>query len=119
MSVRGGIDLGGTKIQAAIVDDAGEVAGQARHPTPTTGGPADVAAVMADALREAAAAAGLQTSVLEGIGVGSPGRVDDAAGTVTGAKNLPDWGGSYDLRGALEPTIGVPVSLGNDVQVAT
>ena len=117
--MRGGIDLGGTKIQAAIVDDAGEVLGQSRHPTPTTGGPPDVAAAMVGALREAADAAGVQTDDLEGVGIGSPGRVDDAAGTVTGAKNLPDWGGSYDLRGALESAVGAPVSLGNDVQVAT
>jgi glucokinase len=119
MSLRGGIDLGGTKIQAAIVDDDGEVAGQSRHPTPTRGGPADVADEMANTLREAAAGAGVQTGDLEGIGVGSPGRVDDGAGTVTGAKNLPGWGGSFDLRGALEASCGAPVSLGNDVQVAT
>jgi glucokinase len=119
MSYRGGIDLGGTKIQAAIVGEDGEVAGQSRLPTPTTGGPPDVAEAMAGALREAADAAGVQTSDLEGVGVGSPGRVDDAAGTVTGAKNLPDWGGSFDLRGALEAACGAPVSLGNDVQVAT
>jgi glucokinase len=119
MSLRGGIDLGGTKIQAAIVDDDGAVHGQSRHPTPTTGGPPDVAAAMAGALREAAGQAGVQTDELDGVGVGSPGRVDDAAGTVTGAKNLPDWGGSYDLRGALESAVGASVSLGNDVQVAT
>jgi glucokinase len=119
MSYRGGIDLGGTKVQAAIVDDAGEVHGQSRHPTPTAGGPADVADTMAAALREAADAAGVETSDLEGVGVGSPGRVDDAAGTVTGAKNLPDWDGSFDLRTALEAACGAPVSLGNDVQVAT
>ena len=119
MSFTGGIDLGGTKIQTAIVDEAGEVAGQSRRPTPTSGGPAGVADEMAAALREAADAAGLETGALEGIGVGSPGRVDDAAGTVTGAKNLPDWGGSFDLRTALEGACGAPVSLGNDVQVAT
>jgi glucokinase len=37
--LRGGIDLGGTKIQTAIVDGRGEVVGQARQPTPTSGGP--------------------------------------------------------------------------------
>jgi glucokinase len=119
MSFRGGIDLGGTKIQAAIVDDAGEVAGQSRQPTPTTGGPGDVAKAMANVLREAANAAGIETGALEGIGVGSPGRVDDGAGTVTGAKNLPDLDGSFDLRTALEGACGAPVWLGNDVQVAT
>jgi glucokinase len=119
MSFRGGIDLGGTKIQVAIVDEAGDVAGQSRHPTPTTGGPDDVADVMANALREAADQAGVETGVLEGIGVGSPGRVDDGAGTITGAKNLPGWDGSFDMRAALERSCGAPCSLGNDVQVAT
>jgi glucokinase len=119
MSYRGGIDLGGTKIQAVVVDEAGEVAGQSRHPTPTTGGPSDVAAEIAAALREAAEGAGVETAALAGIGVGSPGKVDNDAGTVTGAKNLPDWGGSFDLRSVLEDACGAPVSLGNDVQVAT
>src|SRR5438105_2897385 len=43
MSIKGGIDLGGTKIQAAIVDDDHRVLGSARRATPTAGGPADVA----------------------------------------------------------------------------
>ena len=119
MALRGGIDLGGTKIQAVVVDTAGEVAGQSRHPTPTSGGPPDVAAAIVDALRDAATAAGVESGELEGVGVGSPGRVDDAAGTIAGAKNLPGWDGSFDLRATLERSLGTGVSLGNDVQVAT
>ena len=119
MSYRGGIDLGGTKIQAVVIDDDHEVAGQSRRPTPTKGSPADVAAEIAAALQEAAEGAGVETASLIGIGVGSPGKVDDSAGTVTGAKNLPGWSGSFDLRGALEEACGAPVALGNDVQVAT
>ena len=56
--LRGGIDLGGTKIQTAIVDAGGKVLGEARRPTPTSGGPQDVADEMAAALREAAEQAG-------------------------------------------------------------
>jgi glucokinase len=119
MTFRGGIDLGGTKIQAVVVDEAGQVAGQSRRPTPTSGGPSGVAEEIAGALREAAAGAGIETSALTGIGVGSPGKVDDSAGTVTGAKNLPAWGGSFDLRTTLEEACLAPVALGNDVQVAT
>ena len=119
MTYRGGIDLGGTKIQAVIVDEASEVVGQARQPTPTKGSPADVAAEIANALREAAEVAGVETSALTGIGIGSPGKVDDDAGTVTGAMNLPGWSGTFDLRKYLEEACGAPVSLGNDVQVAT
>jgi glucokinase len=119
MAYSGGVDLGGTKIQVVVVDESSEVAGQSRRPTPTKGGPKDVASEIAGALRDAAQEAGVETSDLEGIGVGSPGKVDDDAGTVAGAKNLPDWDGSYDLRRALEKACGAPVSLGNDVQVAT
>ena len=63
--------------------------------------------------------AGVETSALAGIGIGSPGKVDDVAGTVSGAMNLPGWSGSFDLRAFLEDAFGVPLSLGNDVQVAT
>jgi glucokinase len=117
--MRGGIDLGGTKIQAVIVDSDHEVRGQTRVPTPTTGGPSDVAAAMAGALTEAAEAAGVQTAELEGVGVGSPGDVDGQQGTVTSARNLPDWEGSFPLADELSKALGTRVALGNDVQVAT
>jgi glucokinase len=119
MGLRGGIDLGGTKIQAAILDEAGDVLGQSRQPTPTTGGPQDVAEACAAALREAATAAGVETGELDGAGVGSPGVIDATAGTVTSARNLPDWEGTFPLAGALEYVLGTPVRLGNDVDVAT
>jgi glucokinase len=117
---RGGIDLGGTKIQTVIVDESQKVLGSARAPTPTDGGPADVATAMASALREAAKQAGLkQTSALAGIGVGSPGAVDQKAGTVSGAGNLPDWAGSFPLGPTLSEALGASVAIGNDVGVAT
>jgi len=117
--LRGGIDLGGTKIQAAIVDPAGNVLGQSRRPTPTSGGPEDVAGEMAEALREAAGEAGAQTDALEGVGVGSPGDADERTGVVSGARNLPGWEGSFALADALEEALGTEVRVGNDVQVAT
>jgi glucokinase len=119
MGYTGGVDLGGTKIQTVVVDERGEVAGQSRRPTPTSGTPAGVAAEIAGALKDAAAEAGIETSSLEGIGVGSPGNVDDDAGTVSAAMNLPGWGGSFNMRKSLEKSCGVAVRLGNDVQVAT
>jgi glucokinase len=119
MSARGGIDLGGTKIQAAVVDTAHTVLGQARRPTPTKGGPADIADAMAEALREACAAAGIESADLTHVGVGSPGTVDAVAGTVSSARNLPGWAGMYPLGKQLRKRLGTAVALGNDVQVAT
>ncbi|MFN8174140.1 MAG: ROK family protein [Solirubrobacteraceae bacterium] len=115
--LRGGIDLGGTKIQAAIVRPDGIAAGQHRVPTPTDGGPAGVGEAMAGALKEAAAAAGVQTRDLVGVGVGSPGVVDRARGTVSQARNLPGWEGTFALGPELTSALGCPVVLGNDVQV--
>ena len=117
--LRGGIDLGGTKIQTAIVGAGGEVVGQARQPTPTEGGPEDVAAAMAAALREAAKEAGVETSDLMGVGVGSPGNADEKTGVVSAARNLPGWEGSFALAASLENALGAEVRIGNDVQVAT
>ncbi len=117
--LRGGIDLGGTKIQTAIVDPDGKALGEARQPTPTSGGPEDVARAMEDALREAAAATGVKPEELEGIGVGSPGDADEKTGIVSNARNLPDWDGSFPLGETLSRALGTEVRVGNDVQVAT
>jgi glucokinase len=117
--LRGGIDLGGTKIEAIVVNSDNEVLGQARQPTPTDGGPADVARQMAEAMSGAAQAAGVKTKTLQGIGVGSPGDVDNGAGTVANARNLPDWIAPFELAAALSERLGATVHLGNDVQVAT
>jgi glucokinase len=116
--VRGGIDLGGTKIQAAVIGDGGSVVADARRPTPTEGGPEDVAAQMVEAMREAAEKAKLESGSLDGIGVGSPGDVDEKSGAVSGARNLPGWEGSFPLADKLSEGLGTPVRVGNDVQVA-
>jgi glucokinase len=118
-ALRGGIDLGGTKIQTAVVDGKGKVVGEARHPTPTSGGPADVAGAMAAAMQEAAEAAGVETGSLAGVGVGSPGDADEKTGVVSAAKNLPGWEGSFPLAKTLKGDLGTEVRIGNDVQVAT
>jgi glucokinase len=121
MASYGGIDLGGTKIQAVVVDENNDVLGSARRATPTSGGPADVAAEMAAALRDAAKAAELEGADgkprLAAVGVGSPGTIED--GKVTSARNLPGWEGTFALAGTLEGALGCRAVIGNDVQVAT
>jgi glucokinase len=118
-SLRGGIDLGGTKIQTAVVSTDGKVAGEARHPTPHEGGPKAVAKEMAAAMREAAEAAGVETGSLDGVGVGSPGDADEKTGVVSAARNIPGWDGSFPLAETLSKDLATEVRIGNDVQVAT
>ena len=118
-TARGGIDLGGTKIEAVIVDSRGKVLGAARRPTPTTGGPPAVTAELVTTLREAAKLAGVKPAELRGVGVGAPGNVDPETGAVSTALNLPDWAASYPLRAELARRLRTEVFVGNDVQVAT
>lgn len=118
MKARAGVDLGGTKVQAVVVDDEHEVLGQVRRPTPRSGGPQAVAEEIAATVGEAAAQAGVEPSSLVGIGLGSPGAVDGEAGTVAHARNLPDWDGVFPLGPTLTEALGPPVYLANDVDVA-
>jgi len=119
VAARGGIDLGGTKIQAVVVDAASSPVGSARGPTPESGGPRAVTAALAETLSEAAGKAGIETSELAGVGVGSPGEVDAGSGTVAQARNLPDWKAAFPLARELGDLVGTEVRIGNDVQVAT
>ncbi len=118
-AIRGGIDLGGTKIEAIVVDSKQKVLGSSRRPTPTEGGPDDVAGEMIGAITEAAKAAGVVTADLLGCGVGSPGSIDASRGTVTSARNLPGWEGTFELGALLSKKLRTEVLVGNDVGVAT
>lgn len=118
MKARGGVDLGGTKIQAVVVDGRNAVRGQARHPTPEKGGPPAVAAQIAAAMREAAQDAAMPVEDLVGIGVGSPGEIRPTQGVVEQARNLSDWEGAFPLGPELTKKLGCAVRLGNDVDVA-
>jgi glucokinase len=114
---RAGVDLGGTKIQAVVVDARDAVRGSARAPTPGEGGPEAVAAAIVDTVRAAVSEAG--DPVLSGAGVGSPGEVSAATGVVSQAKNLPGWDGAFPLGPVVSEALGgVRVVLGNDVDVA-
>ncbi|HWJ49907.1 MAG TPA: ROK family protein, partial [Solirubrobacteraceae bacterium] len=68
-------------------------------------------------LRDAAREAGIRPSKLAGVGVGSPGTIED--GDVTSARNLPGWEGTFPLAKTLADALGCEVKVGNDVQVAT
>jgi glucokinase len=117
MSAYGGIDLGGTKIQAVVIDEDCNVLGSARRATPTSGGPPEVLGELAAAMRDASAAVELEATELAGVGVGTPGRVEE--GSVREARNLPDWEATFPLGRELSKELGVSVKVGNDVHVAT
>jgi glucokinase len=116
--MRAGIDLGGTKIQAVVIDEGDSVVGQARLSTLTQGGPPEVVGAISKTIEDATKAAEVATDRLTGVGVGSPGNVDEATGTVANARNLPDWAQPFPLGETLAARLGVPVRVGNDVGTA-
>ena len=119
MSVTVGVDVGGTKIQAAAVWDQ-EVVGSFRTATPLTGA-LDLRRGIVLAVDETLAAAGADRGSLEAVGLAMPGAVDRAAGSVSSSPNLPGFESPMPV--AIAPALsqaldGVPVALGNDVSVA-
>jgi glucokinase len=114
-----GADLGGTKIGVLVVDGREHaVLGEARHPTPRSGGPEAIVAAVRDATEEAARAAGLEPDELAGVGVGSPGRVDGATGVVSQPPNLAGWDEPYPFAASLAEELGIPAVVANDVDAA-
>lgn len=109
-----GIDIGGTKLEAAYVDDMGRVRQRVRKPTNIKGGPSaiieDVISCMW-ALRE-----GAESSPV-GVGVGVAGQVEKESGKVKFAPNL-DWR-DVSLQEELHRSVGLPVIVTNDVRAAT
>lgn len=116
--MRGGIDLGGTKIQAVVTDGEAKVLGKARRETPQRGGPEAVVLELAETLREALHAARVEPMGLASVGVGAPGSIDAETGTVLQVANIEGLSGSFALGPALAEELGRPVTIGNDVSVA-
>ena len=110
-----GIDLGGTKILAGIVDADHRVLGRAKSPTPAAEGADAILAAMIATLREAAAEAGATIADLKGIGVGSPGPLDSERGVILFSANLNVR--DFPLGPSLAKALGPPVLVRNDVRV--
>lgn len=111
-----GVDLGGTNIKVALVNEACEIMAQASRPTALPRPAEAVCDDMVLTMRQVLEEAGLAFTDLAGIGVGCPGRVDDETGIVVYSNNL-GWH-NFDMRGYLQPRTGFCVQLGNDANVA-
>ncbi|MFD6176523.1 MULTISPECIES: ROK family protein [unclassified Isoptericola] len=112
-----GLDIGGTKTLAVLLDADGNAVAQARLATER--GPRGVVAGAARAARQVAEQAGLDVADLVGVGVGMPGLVDPGAGTVRHAVNVGVDAAPLALAQLLGAELGgLPVGLENDLNVA-
>lgn len=104
------IDIGGTKVAAALVDTTGALVHAANRPTPNDHGAEQVWAAVQDMIAEATRIAG---GVVGAVGIGSAGPIDLATGTVSPI-NIACWRG-FPLRDRVAAMVpGVPVRLAGD-----
>jgi glucokinase len=109
-----GLDLGGTDLKSAALTADGVLSDFSRRPSRTRESAGGPLAAMMEAL------AALRTAGHEprAVGVGSPGAIDPASGSLVGrTAHLPHWDG-YPLRTALEEASGLPVAADNDANCA-
>src|SRR5215210_6294711 len=109
----GGLDLGGTKIQAVVLDGRRHVVAEAKRPTPARGGGKAVLEALAATLAEACAGVGVEPRHLAGVGVGSPGAIDSRRGVVSGARNLPGGGAPIPIASGMRTLAGTTAYVDN------
>jgi len=111
MSLDIGIDVGGTKILAGVVDDTGAIIDRIRRETPRAGG-VEVTRALADVIVEFTG-----RHQVSGIGLCSAGFVSADRRSILANPNIPNWNGAR-LADDLEALIGRKILLENDANAA-
>jgi len=107
-----GVDIGGTKVQASLMTEAGAPVGKKRCPTPRHGGSEEVLAALEGAIGDVLDDQGLKPKDLAAIGVAVPGVVEPDKGFVVVTPNMNLTG--VALGEHLKRRFDVPIAIGND-----
>jgi glucokinase len=112
-----GLDVGGTSMKAAVVDDAGKSWPSASLPTEAYKGQEHGLNQMCATIRRAIAAAGKTEKDIAAIGVATPGTMDIPAGIILDPPNLRPWQ-NVPVRQHVADAFGVPTAFQNDANAA-
>jgi len=112
-----GVDLGGTKILAGVFKHSLEGVTTTKLSTKSQRGVDAVIERVARCVQDAVDEADLSLKQIAGIGIGAPGAVDFANGSVIFAPNLEGWK-DVPLKKALEKQLGIPVFVENDCNIS-
>ena len=107
-----GVDIGGTKVQASLVRESGEIIGRERCPTPRNAGPEQEVAAIEKCMDDMVRKGGISPNDLTAIGIAVPGVVDPDRGLVVVAPNMQLTG--VALGPLLEARFKAPIIIGND-----
>ena len=112
-----GIDLGGTKILAGIVDEEGRILSREYRETGASEGPEAVFHRLFGITRKLLTSREIDPSSVRAIGVAAPGPIDARSGVVTAPPNLPGWH-NVPLARLIHDELDVPAYLENDANAA-
>ncbi|MBV8052818.1 MAG: ROK family protein [Acidobacteriaceae bacterium] len=112
-----GVDIGGTKVAAGLVDQNGEIKSQIRTPMVAGGEARDGLAAVISAIDLVLSKNTRARSLIRGIGICSPGPLDPQTGVVLNPPNVPCWR-NFPLATEIEKVYGVAVKIENDANAA-
>ncbi len=112
-----GLDVGGTTMKAAVVDDTGQHTPSISLPTQPERGQELGLATMEQAIRAAVAAAKLSMVDITAIGVATPGLMDLKAGLILDPPNLKPWR-NVPVRQHIRDVFQLPTAYQNDGNAA-
>ena len=114
-----GVDVGGTKVAAGLVNSAGEITHQTRAPMVATDAMAGLAAVISaiDSVRTSAKLDSEPQNPISGIGICAPGPLNPHTGVVVNPPNLPGWR-NFPLASEISKAYGLRVRVDNDGNAA-
>ena len=111
-----GIDLGGTKIRTAVTR-GNDIVAEVRMSTAARSSKRTVFENICRLVELACGTAGIAPSEIAAIGIGVPGPIDYATGTVRLCPNIPSWR-KVPIRDLLKKRFGCPVLVENDARAA-
>ena len=114
-----GVDVGGTKVAAGLVDSSGKITRQTRTPMVATDAVAGLAAVASamDAVYSAADLSPQLKSSISGVGICAPGPLNPQTGVIINPPNLPGWR-NFPLAAEISKVYSLPVRVDNDGNAA-
>src|ERR1700720_786343 len=114
-----GVDVGGTKVAAGLVNADGEISSQMRTPMAGNNAAAGLAAVISaiDAVRATADSHPEKDGSITAIGICAPGPLDPRTGIVINPPNLPGWR-NFPLADLVSKAYRLPVRVDNDGNAA-
>jgi glucokinase len=112
-----GVDVGGTKVAAGLVDSNGEIKTQVRTPMVAHGDGSEGLAAVVSAIDLLFTNDPKARTLIRGIGICAPGPLDPTTGVVINPPNVPCWR-NFPLAAELERVYRVPVKLENDANAA-